>query len=76
MPRPPWFAPTPRIWTLRGWNITFKSNQTPDIMSPSQVIAAGYASCTGLAIFLVNACRAVGIPARVAGEEVFALGFG
>lgn len=56
-----------KIWTLRGWNITFKSNQTPDIMSPSQVIAAGYASCTGLAIFLVNACRAVGIPARVAG---------
>lgn len=35
-----------------------------------QVIAAGYASCTGLAIFLVNACRAVGIPARVAGGWV------
>ncbi len=34
----------------------------------TQVIAAGYASCTGLSIFLVNACRAVGIPARVTGK--------
>ncbi|KAG2485274.1 hypothetical protein HYH03_015949 [Edaphochlamys debaryana] len=56
-----------RIWTLDGWNITFKSEQTPDIMSPSQVLSHGYASCTGLAIFFVDACRAVGIPARVAG---------
>lgn len=33
-----------------------------------QVIAAGYASCTGLSIFLVDALRSVGIPARVAGN--------
>ncbi len=26
-----------QLWTLNGWNITFKSNQTPLIMSPSQV---------------------------------------
>ena len=32
-----------------------------------QVIKAGYASCTGLSIFLVNALRAVGVPARMAG---------
>ena len=32
-----------------------------------QVIQAGHASCTGLSIFLVNALRAVGIPARMAG---------
>ncbi|CAL5223901.1 g6497 [Coccomyxa viridis] len=53
------------IWQF--WNITFKANQTPNIMSPFQVIDAGYASCTGLSIFLVNALRAVGIPARMAG---------
>lgn len=29
--------------------------------------AAGYASCTGLSIILVNACRSVGIPARLVG---------
>ena len=34
-----------------------RQGQTPEIMSPSQVIAAGYASCTGLSIFLVDACR-------------------
>ena len=53
------------IW--KPWNIVFKSNQTPDIMSPSQTIMNNHASCTGLSIFLAYACRAVGIPARVAG---------
>ncbi len=31
------------------------------------MINAGFASCTGLSIFLVDALRAVGVPARVAG---------
>uniref|UniRef100_A0A7S3QL17 Transglutaminase-like domain-containing protein n=1 Tax=Dunaliella tertiolecta TaxID=3047 RepID=A0A7S3QL17_DUNTE len=53
------------IWKI--WGITFQPDQTPEIMSPFQVIEAGYASCTGLSIFLVNACRSVGIPARVVG---------
>ena len=35
--------------------------------SPSESIAAGYASCSGLSILLVDACRACGIPARIAG---------
>lgn len=35
--------------------------------SPSESIRQGKASCTGLAILLVNACRAVGVPARLAG---------
>ena len=34
-----------------------------------QVINAGHASCTGLSIFLVNALRSVGIPARMAGAQ-------
>jgi len=53
------------VWGI--WNITFRPEQTPAIMSPTQVIKAGYASCTGLSIFLVDACRSVGIPARVVG---------
>eukprot|EP00877_Chromochloris_zofingiensis_P010566 jgi/Chrzof1/5763/Cz16g14270.t1 len=53
------------IWKI--WGIHFKADQAPEILSPSQTIKAGYASCSGLSIFLVNACRAVGIPARVAG---------
>ena len=35
--------------------------------SPSESIAQGRATCTGLSILLVNACRSVGIPARVVG---------
>jgi transglutaminase-like putative cysteine protease len=38
----------------------------PD-QSPYESIELGYASCTGLSILLVDACRAVGVPARVAG---------
>lgn len=53
------------IWSI--WDIVFKPNQTPEIMSPFQVIQAGHASCTGLSIFLVNALRSVGIPARMTG---------
>ena len=35
--------------------------------SPYESIDSGYASCTGLSILLVDALRAVGIPARLAG---------
>jgi transglutaminase-like putative cysteine protease len=35
--------------------------------SPAESMAQGMASCTGLSILLVDAFRAVGIPARVAG---------
>ena len=33
----------------------------------TESIKAGYASCTGLSIILANACRSVGIPARIVG---------
>ena len=35
--------------------------------SPSESIDSGLASCTGLSILLADACRAVGVPARLAG---------
>lgn len=35
--------------------------------SPAESIESGMASCTGLSILLVDACRAVGVPARLAG---------
>lgn len=38
----------------------------PD-QSPYESIEAGYASCTGLSILLIDACRAVGLPARFVG---------
>ena len=36
-------------------------------MSPLETMAIHTASCTGLSVLFVDACRAVGIPARVAG---------
>lgn len=35
--------------------------------SPAESIDQGKATCTGLSIILVDACRAVGVPARIAG---------
>ena len=39
--------------------------------SPSESIALGKATCTGLSIILVDACRAVGIPARAVGTPLW-----
>ena len=41
----------------------------PD-QSPSESMKIGYASCSGLSIILVDACRAVGVPARVVGTPL------
>jgi zinc protease len=38
----------------------------PD-QGPLESIKASYASCSGLSVLLVDACRAVGVPARIAG---------
>lgn len=43
----------------------------PD-QSPYESTEIGYASCTGLSILLVDACRAVGVPARVVGTPMWA----
>lgn len=40
--------------------------------SPSESAALGKATCTGLSIVLVDACRAVGIPARAVGTPLWA----
>jgi hypothetical protein len=39
--------------------------------SPAESTKIGYASCTGLSIILSDACRAVGVPARVAGTPLW-----
>jgi hypothetical protein len=46
------------------------SRRRPD-QSPSESIESGIATCTGLSILLVDACRSVGIPARVAGTPMW-----
>ncbi|TAE77976.1 MAG: polyhydroxyalkanoate depolymerase [Verrucomicrobia bacterium] len=44
--------------------------------SPAESIALGRATCTGLSILLVDACRAVGIPARAVGTPMWVGGQG
>ncbi len=39
--------------------------------SPKESMETGMASCTGLSILLADACRAVGIPARLAGVRTW-----
>lgn len=46
------------------------SRHRPD-QNPGESIASGKATCTGLSILFVDACRAVGIPARVAGTPMW-----
>ncbi len=40
--------------------------------SPKESMASGLASCSGLSILLADACRSVGIPARVVGTPLWA----
>jgi hypothetical protein len=47
----------------------------PD-QSPYESIAAGCASCSGLSILLIDACRAVGVPARFVGTPEWTTGKG
>mmetsp|Transcript_6724 Transcript_6724/g.9764 ORF Transcript_6724/g.9764 Transcript_6724/m.9764 type:complete len:341 (-) Transcript_6724:38-1060(-) len=59
------------IWDAFGKRIYFKSGQTPLLMDPMSVINFGYASCTGISIYLINALRTAGIPARLAGTPAW-----
>lgn len=42
----------------------------PD-QSPLETIESGVATCTGLSVLLADACRAVGIPARIVGTPLW-----
>lgn len=50
------------------FNVHYHATKRPKPnQAPSESLEVGYASCTGLAILLVNACRSVGVPARIVG---------
>ncbi len=53
------------------------STQRPKAdQSPYESIDAGMASCTGLSVLLVDACRSVGVPARFVGTPLWSDGSG
>lgn len=68
-------SPTPaeavkrlNVEVFKTLNVAYHATKRPKPdQSPYESTQAGYASCTGLSILLVDACRAVGIPARLVG---------
>jgi transglutaminase-like putative cysteine protease len=64
-------------WNIRTPRIVFKADPNPVGVwdyDPFSVLFNGYASCTGLSVFLVSALRSMGLPARVAGTPHWNLG--
>jgi hypothetical protein len=51
--------------------VRFSRKRPKADQSPYETIKASMASCTGLSVLLVDACRAVGIPARFAGTPLW-----
>ena len=48
-------------------NVHYNTGRKRPDQSPAESIAQGRATCTGLSIILIDACRAVGVPARMTG---------
>ena len=53
------------------WKVQYSTKRTRADQSPSESMESGLASCTGLSILLVNACRSVGVPARFVGVPMW-----
>lgn len=52
-------------------NVHYNTDREKANQSPAESTRQGKASCTGLSIILVDACRAVGIPARIVGTPLW-----
>ena len=52
-------------------NVRYSTERKRPDQAPTETIASGKATCSGLSILLADACRAVGIPARVAGTPLW-----
>jgi hypothetical protein len=57
-------------------NVHYHTGRKAPNQSPAESVKTGRATCTGLSIILVNACRAVGIPARAVGTPMWSNGRG
>jgi len=53
-------------------NVHYSRKRRRADQGPLESIETGTASCTGLSILLIDACRAVGVPARFAGTPLWA----
>ena len=59
------------IWKMINVRYHASKRPKPD-QSPYESIDAGFASCTGLSVLLIDACRSVGVPSRFVGTPMWA----
>ena len=52
-------------------NVKYSTGRRKADQSPSESMETGLASCTGLSILLIDACRSVGVPARLVGTPMW-----
>ncbi|MEZ6118458.1 MAG: transglutaminase-like domain-containing protein [Pirellulaceae bacterium] len=52
-------------------NVKYSTRRKKADQSPYESMEQGLASCTGLSVILTDACRAVGVPARMAGTPLW-----
>ncbi len=52
-------------------NVKYSTQRRKADQSPYESINSGLASCTGLSVLLIDACRAVGVPARFVGTPLW-----
>jgi hypothetical protein len=58
------------IWGILGVRYHASKRPKPD-QSPYESIEAKFASCSGLSVMLIDACRSVGVPARFVGTPMW-----
>ena len=63
-----------KIFPMLG--VKYSTKRPKPDQSPKESIEAGMASCTGLTVLLVDACRSVGVPARFVGTALWSDGSG
>ena len=63
-----------KIFPMVG--VKYSTKRPKADQSPYESIDAGMASCTGLSVLLVDACRSVGVPARFVGTPLWSDGSG
>ena len=52
-------------------NVKYSTARKRPDQSPSETINSGLASCSGLSVMLIDACRSVGVPARFVGTPMW-----
>jgi len=56
---------------FRILNVKYSTKRRVPDQGPVETMQTGVATCTGLSILLVDACRSVGVPARIAGTPLW-----